>query len=169
MAIAQTLLPEFDHEMAGCRTALARIPAGQFAYKPHARSFSLGELANHLAAIPGWVASTMDRTHLDFSAPETRASMPAPVSTPEGLLALFDQGVADARARLAAASDPDYQVVWSGLNEGKVLFAFPRIAVLRSFILNHAIHHRAQLCVYLRMLDVPVPALYGPSADETGM
>jgi len=169
MSIAQTLLPEFDHEMAGCRKTLERIPDESFAYKPHAKSFSLGELANHLATVPGWVASTMTTTELDFSSPEVRAKMPAPVHTRAALLSLFDGGVAQARELLAGAADADFSVVWSGKSQGQVLFAMPRTTVYRSFIMNHAIHHRAQLCVYLRMLDVPVPALYGPSADETGM
>jgi uncharacterized damage-inducible protein DinB len=169
MSLATTLLPEFDHEMAGCRKTLERVPDGQFEFRPHAKSFTLGELGNHLATMPGWVASTMTVTEMDFSAPEVRASMPAPVHTRQALLDLFDKGVAEGRALLAAAADGDFAATWTGKAEGKVIFAMPRMAVLRSFILNHAIHHRAQLCVYLRLLDQPVPALYGPSADETGM
>jgi uncharacterized damage-inducible protein DinB len=166
MAIAQTILPEFDHEMAGCRKTLERIPDAKFGFKPHPKSSSLGDLANHLAAVPGWVTSTMGATELDFSAPETLAKMPDKAHTREALLAVFDRGVASGRALLAGAPDSDFGVVWSGKSQGQTLFALPRIAVLRSFILNHAIHHRAQLGVYLRLLDVPVPALYGPSADE---
>ena len=169
MSIAQTLLPEFDHEMAGCRKTLERIPSGRFDYKPHPKSFSMGQLANHLATIPGYVLSTMKGTELDFSLPETRAQQPAPVTTVEALLQRFDGLVLEARAALAGAADSEFAVTWSGKSDGKVLFALPRLAVVRSFVLNHAIHHRAQLCVNLRMLDVPVPALYGPSADETGM
>jgi uncharacterized damage-inducible protein DinB len=169
MTIAQTLLPEFDHEMAGCRKTLERVPDGQFEYRPHPKSFTLGQLANHLATMAGWMASTMNNVEMDFTAPEVRAAMPAPVHTRQELLEIFDGGVAEGRALLAAASDADLLAVWTGKAEGKVLFAMPRTAVLRSFILNHAIHHRAQLCVYLRLLDLPVPALYGPSADETGM
>lgn len=168
MSIAQTLLPEFDHEMAGCRTTLERVPDGRFDFQPHPKSMTLQQLANHVASIPGWGASTMTTTELDFSLPETRAKMPAPVTTRKALLESFDQGAAAARASLAAAADADFAVTWSGKSDGKVLFAMPRIAVYRSFILNHLIHHRAQLSLYLRLLDVPVPALYGPSADETG-
>jgi uncharacterized damage-inducible protein DinB len=168
MSLAQALLPEFDLEMAGCRTTLERVPDGRFDFQPHPKSSTLEQLANHVASIPGWVASTMDRTELDFSSPEARASMPPAMHTRAELLALFDRGAAKGRALLAAASDADFGVLWSGKADGKVLFTMPRIAVYRSFILNHAIHHRAQLGLYLRLLDVPVPALYGPTADETG-
>ena len=166
MAIADSLLPEFDHEMAGLRRTLERVPAPRLDYRPHPKSATLGELANHLAGVPAWVGSTMGGTELDFASPEVRALIPPPQATREGLLEVFDHGVAEARAALAAASDADFLVVWSGKNHGQTLFAMPRIGVVRSFVLNHAIHHRAQLGVYLRLLDVSVPALYGPSADE---
>lgn len=169
MTLAQSLLPEFDHEMAGLRRTLERVPADRFDFRPHPKSFSLGALANHLATVPAWAAGTMATTEMDFADPAVREAMPKPVDDTEKLLALFDRGVTEARAALAGASDADFAVIWSGKSEGKTLFAFPRIGVLRSFILNHAVHHRGQLTVYLRMLDVPVPALYGPSADEGGM
>lgn len=169
MSLAPALLAEFDHEMAGLRRTLERIPADRFDFRPHPRSFSLGQLANHLATVPGWVAGTLACTEMDFSDPAVQAAMPKPVDTPDQLLALFDQGVADARASLGRASDADFAVVWTGRSGDKTLFALPRIGVLRAFVLNHAVHHRGQLTVYLRMLDVPVPALYGPSADEGGM
>ena len=166
MPIAPTLLPEFDHEMTGCRTVLERTDSARFDFKPHPRSFSLGQLANHLASVPSWAATTFETTELDFADPAVAAAMPLPCATTAVLLATFDQGVQTARAALAAASDPDLMTVWSGKSQGKVLFAMPRVAVYRSFIMNHMIHHRAQLAVYLRLLDLPVPALYGPSADE---
>ena len=168
MSIAQSLLPEYDHEMAGCRKTLERVPDEHFDYKPHAKSFSMEQLANHLATIPGWVASTLNLTELDFSAPETVAGMPPTAHTRKALLDLFDQGVAEGRALLAQTSDEAFAVTWTGKSQGQVVLALPRIAVYRGFIMNHAIHHRAQLCGYFRMLDIPVPALYGPSADETG-
>ena len=108
----------------------------------------------------------MTTTELDFVDPAATALMPLPASTGERLLEVFDQGVQGARAALAAASDADLMTVWTGRKQGQTLFAFPRSAVYRSFILNHMIHHRAQLTIYLRLLDLPVPALYGPSADE---
>jgi uncharacterized damage-inducible protein DinB len=166
MAIAPTLLPEYDHEMAGCRTALERVPAAQFGFKPHPKSYTLGQLANHLASVPSWLTTTLTTTELDFIDPATAARMPLPATTTDSLLAIFDQGVQAARVALAAASDADFMTIWTGKSHGKVLFAFPRIAVYRSFIMNHMIHHRAQLTVYLRLLDIPVPALYGPTADE---
>ena len=169
MSIAQTLLPEYDHEMAGCRKELERLPDGQFDFKPHAKSSTLGQLANHLATIPGWLTTTMRDTEMEFNDPVVRASMPAPVGTREALLALFDQGAAKGRAALAEVPDAGFAVTWTGKSDGKVVLAMPRIAVYRGFIMNHLIHHRAQLGVYLRLLDVPVPAIYGPSADEVGM
>lgn len=169
MSIATTLLPEFDHEMAGIRKVLERIPADRFDFKPHPKSFSIGHLASHLATVPAWASSTMTTTELDFGSPELKASMPKPATSPLEALALFDEGVVKARDLIARAADGDFAVVWSGKSDGKTVFAMPRLAVLRTFILNHAIHHRGQLTVYLRLLDLPVPALYGPSADEGGM
>lgn len=169
MPLSQALLPEFDHEMAGIRRVLERIPADHFDFKPHPKSFSIGQLASHLATVPAWASSTLATTEMDFALPEVRAMMPKPGSNPQEVLAIFDQGLTEARAAIARATDADFAVVWSGKSDGKTLFAFPRIGVLRSFVLNHAIHHRGQLTVYLRLLDLPVPALYGPSADEGGM
>ena len=166
MAIAPTLLPEFDHEMAGCRRVMERVPTAQFGFKPHPRSFSQGQLANHLASVPSWLITAMATTELEFVDPEAAARLPLPAPTTEALLAAFDQGVAGARAALAAGSDADLLTVWTGRSHGKVIMAMPRRDVYRSFIMNHMIHHRAQLTVYLRLLDVPVPGLYGPSADE---
>jgi uncharacterized damage-inducible protein DinB len=169
MSLAKALLPEFDHEMAGIRRVLERIPADRFDFKPHPKSFSIGQLASHLGTVPAWAVSTMATTELDFASPEIRAKMPKPSTNPQELLETFDKGVIQAREAIARATDEDLAVVWSGKNEGKTLFAFPRIAVLRTFVMNHAIHHRGQLTVYLRLLDLPVPALYGPSADEGSM
>jgi uncharacterized damage-inducible protein DinB len=166
MAIVQTLLPEFDHEMAGCRKTLERVPDGQFGYKPHPKSFTLGQLANHLATMPGYLVSTLNTSELDFASPEARAQMPAPVESREALVALFDRMLAEGRALLAQAPDGALGETWTGRFKGELVFAMPRIAVYRTVILNHAIHHRAQLGVYLRLLDIPVPSLYGPSADE---
>ena len=166
MSLAQALLPEFEHEMAGLRRVIERIPADRFNVRPHPKSFTLGDLANHLATIPGWTVSTLTLTELDFGLPETRAKQSKPSATVEGLLRTLDAGVEGAMEALGKASDEDFQVMWTLKNEGQVILSLPRIAVLRGFVMNHLIHHRAQLTVYLRMLDVPVPALYGPSADE---
>jgi uncharacterized damage-inducible protein DinB len=169
MTLAQTLLPEFDHEMAGCRKELERIPDGKFEFKPHAKSSTLGQLANHLATIPGWLASTLRQTEMDFNDPKVKAAMPALVGTRDALLAVFDRGAAQGRELLSATPDAEFTVTWTAKASGHVVMAMPRIAVYRGFIMNHMIHHRAQLGVYLRLLDVPVPSIYGPSADETGM
>lgn len=166
MSLAKTLIPEFEHEMAGLRRVIERLPTDRFDYRPHPKSFTLGDLANHLASIPGWTVSTLTLTELDLGLPETQARQPKPSSTVEGLLHTLDAGVEGALAALAKAPDADLQVVWTLKNQGETLLAMPRIAVYRSFVMNHLIHHRAQLAGYLRMLDVPVPALYGPSADE---
>ena len=125
MTKAETLLPEFDHEMAGTRVTLARVPADRFDFKPHPRSFSLGQLANHLAAVPSWATTTFTTTELDFIDPATAARMPLPATTAQGLVDTLDQGVKAARAALAAASDADLIVVWTGRKQGEVLFAFP--------------------------------------------
>ena len=166
MSLAQALIPEFEHEMAGLRRVIERIPADRFGYRPHPKSFTLGDLANHLATIPGWTISTLTLTELDFGLPETQARQPKPSATVEGLLRTLDAGVEGAMEALSKAPDADFQVVWTLKNQGAVVLAMPRIAVFRGFVMNHLIHHRAQLAGYLRMLDVPVPALYGPSADE---
>ena len=167
MAIAQALLPEFEHEMAGLRRVIERIPSDHMGFRPHPKSFSLHDLANHLVTVPGWTISTMTETELDFGLPETQARQPKPSATVEGLLRTLDAGVEGALEALSKAADDDFRVIWTLKNAGQVILAMPRIAVYRGFVMNHLIHHRAQLSVYLRLLDVPVPSLYGPSADES--
>jgi uncharacterized damage-inducible protein DinB len=169
MSLAQSLLPEFDHEMAATRRTLERVPMEKFSWAPHAKSFPMGDLANHLARIPGWAAPTLTMDSLDL-APEAGQMQEPPVArTSEDLLAFFDAQVADARKALSGTSDQAFQAPWTLKTGETAHFTMPRIAVFRGFIMNHLIHHRAQLGVYLRMNDVPVPATYGPSADEQGM
>lgn len=163
--IATSLLPEFDLEMANTRKVLERVPEADFAWKPHAKSFSMGELAGHVASIPGWMTSTLVDDAFDVSPGGVPASFPKAASAKEAV-AMFDEGVPVARAALEAASDAAFLQSWSLLASGEPLFTMPRVGVVRSFVMNHLIHHRAQLGVYLRLRDVPVPALYGPSADE---
>ncbi|MBK9373913.1 MAG: DinB family protein [Holophagales bacterium] len=165
--IATSLLPEFDLEMANTRKVLERVPEADFAWRPHAKSFSMGELAGHVASIPGWMTSTLVDDAFDVSPGGVPASFPKAATVKEAV-AMFDEGVPAARAALEAASDAAFLESWSLLASGEPLFTMPRVAVVRSFVMNHLIHHRAQLCVYLRLKDVPVPALYGPSADEQG-
>jgi uncharacterized damage-inducible protein DinB len=160
MSIAQSLLPEFDQEMAVTRRLLERVPGDRADWKPHPKSFSLGHLAQLVSWMPGWIANTLRDTKLDLQ----RASGYSLEKT-ETLLAGFDQNVRDARAALEAAKDADFEVPWSLTRGDQVLFTQPRAAVVRSHI-SHLSHHRGQLTVYLRLLDVPIPSIYGPTADE---
>ncbi|MBI4904598.1 MAG: DinB family protein [Acidobacteria bacterium] len=169
MSISASLLPEFDQEMANTRKTLERVPTDKFTYKPHPKSGEMIWLAGHVANLLSWATMTMTTTELDLS-PDGKPYTPPPSpATAEELLALFDTNRDKARAAIAAAADDDYMIGWSLLMTGKTLFTMPRIAVLRSFVINHMIHHRAQLTMYLRLNDIAVPALYGPSADEGQM
>ena len=163
MTIARSLLPEFDHEMAGTRRVLERVPLERGEFKPHPKSKSLGELASHVAELASWGSFTFETEVLDFADFDYRT--PRHASRAE-LLAVFDRNVAGSRAALEAADDATALAPWTLRNGEQVFFTMPRIAVMRSMVLNHIVHHRAQLTVYLRLLDVPVPGLYGPSADE---
>lgn len=164
--INQALLGEFDHEMANTRKCLERVPEDKFQWKPHPKSGTMIWLAGHLANLPSWVKETFERTELDVAPPGQPPMKQEPPKSRQELLELFDRSVASGRAALAKAADDQMMTPWSLLMGGKTMFTLPRVAVLRGFVMNHLIHHRAQLTVYLRMNDVPVPALYGPSADE---
>ncbi|MBP7778813.1 MAG: DinB family protein [Acidobacteria bacterium] len=166
MSIAQSLLPEFDHEFATLRKTLERVPEGKWDYTPHAKSMNLGRLAGHLAELAGWVNSTIEADELDFGKVDYVAFIPA--SRAE-LVAKLDAVVGTARPVLAAASDADMVKPWTLRMNETIYFTMPKVAVLRSFVMNHMIHHRAQLGVYLRLNDIPVPQTYGPSADEGNM
>jgi uncharacterized damage-inducible protein DinB len=168
MPISQMILPEFDHEMANTRKTLERVPDDNFAWKPHEKSMSLGGLSTHLANIPSWTANTFEADELDIAPPGQPPYRLEEAKSTAEVLAAFDKNVASARAALEAATDENWQGKWSLLSGGKPIFKLPRIAVMRGFIMSHSIHHRAQLGVYLRLLDVPVPSIYGPSADEGG-
>lgn len=165
MTIAQSLLPEFDQELATTRALLALVPEERAAWKPHERSFSLGDLAMHIANIPTWGASALAQTELDMQPVGGPAWAPRAYESLSATLARFDENAATARAALAAASDEDLMVGWTLKNAGQTVFTMPRAAVLRSFVLNHIVHHRGQLSVYLRLCDVPLPSIYGPTAD----
>jgi uncharacterized damage-inducible protein DinB len=166
MPIGQSLLPEFDHEMANTRKMLERVPDARFEYKPHVKSPSMGWLAGHLANLPSWIMVAIDRDELDV-APADGPALKLPVpSTNQEVVELFDKNVAAARARLATVSDAELMKPWTLKARGQERFTMPKGVVVRSFVLNHVIHHRAQLGVYLRLNDLPVPSIYGPSADE---
>jgi uncharacterized damage-inducible protein DinB len=160
MSISDTLLPEFDQEMATTRRLLERVPSDQGQWKPHPKSFSLAHLAQLVSWMPGWITNTLRETQLDLM----KAGGYSNEST-ETLLAGFDKNVKEARAAITETKDPDYGVPWSLTRGEQVLLTMPRGSVVRQHI-NHLVHHRGQLTVYLRLLDVPIPSIYGPTADE---
>jgi uncharacterized damage-inducible protein DinB len=160
MSIGATLLPEFDQEMATTRRLLERVPSDKGPWKPHAKSFALGHLAQLVSWMPGWIAQTLTATELDLG----KAGGYSFEKT-ETLLQGFDRNVRDGRKALGAATDADLAVPWSLKHGNRVLFTSPRGEVVRQHV-NHLIHHRGQLTVYLRLLDVPIPSIYGPTADE---
>jgi uncharacterized damage-inducible protein DinB len=163
MTMAAMLLPEFDHEMRTTRTVLERTPAQDAAWRPHPRSTSLGDLAVHIATIPSWLVPVLNQTELDL-APKP-GTAPAGFASVDELLAMFDENVRRARAALAAASDADFGVPWTLRAGERTVFTMPRGPVVRSFIMSHLVHHRGQFTVYLRLRDVPLPSVYGPTAD----
>jgi uncharacterized damage-inducible protein DinB len=164
MTIAELLQPEFDQEMTATRRVLERVPDDKIAWKPHAKSFSMGALASHIVTMVPWTNDTMTRTELDLTK-VSMEEMTKVAKNREELLAWFDANVASARAVLNKP-DADYFVPWTLKNGETVFFTMPRYNCIRSFLLNHLSHHRAQLGVYLRLNDIAVPGVYGPSADE---
>jgi uncharacterized damage-inducible protein DinB len=166
MNYAAAILPEFDQEMASTRKVLARVPEDKLAWQPHPKSHTIGWNANHLVEMPTWATMTLSGTSLDIAPPGGPRYESPQLATRAELLAAFDKNVAAARQALAAAKDDQMDVTWSLLKAGQTMFSMPRRAVIRSFVINHIIHHRAILCVYLRLNDIPVPGMYGPSGDE---
>ena len=160
MSIADTLLPEFDQEMATTRKVLERVPTDKGEWKPHPKSFSLGHLSQLVAGMPGWLINIVTETALDLAAGPGYS-----YEKTEALLKSFDKNVSEARKTIAAAKDADFNVNWSLKHGDRTIFTMPRGPVVRQTI-NHLVHHRGQLTVYLRLIDVPVPSIYGPSADE---
>jgi uncharacterized damage-inducible protein DinB len=151
--------------MATTRTLLERVPGDKTAWKPHPKSMALGRLSMHLAELPQWVGVTLRQTEIDVNPVEGPGFVSKPFESTPVMLAAFDANTKAAREVLAATPDSDFFVPWSLKNAGKVEFTMPRVAVLRSFVMNHIVHHRGQLSVYLRLNDVPVPSIYGPTAD----
>ena len=166
MRIADTLLPEFDQEMANTRKCLERIPTDKFSYKPHPKSFDMGSLAVHLATVCEWGVITIKQDDFDYAPVGAQPYLPPIAKDTAELLAMFDKGRDEFREALAATDDATMMKPWSLLAGGKAMFTMPRIAVIRGMIFNHLVHHRGQLTVYLRLNDVAVPVVYGPSADE---
>ena len=166
MTIAQGFLIEFNEEMKNTRRMLERVPDEAFDFKPHPKSWTMGRLASHIAEMPGWGVNTVESDQLDLQPPTGPEFEEFQAASQAKVLEFFDRGVAEAKEAVARVSDKAMHKDWTLLVGGNPIFTMPRIAVLKSMILSHIIHHRAQLSVYLRMNDVPVPGMYGPSADE---
>jgi uncharacterized damage-inducible protein DinB len=166
MSIAESILPEFDHETATTRALLERVPEAKAEWKPHAKSMSLGVLAQHIANLSYyWAPMTLRQTEFDANPPGGPTNPAPQFESTARLLNVHDEGVKNVRALLLSTSDPEFMVPWTLKSGGRKLFSMPRAAVFRSFVLNHTVHHRGQLSVYLRLLDVPLPGIYGPTAD----
>jgi uncharacterized damage-inducible protein DinB len=163
MRLADSFAAELEMEATTTRRVLERVPEAHLAWKPHDKSSSLGQLALHVASLPQVLTGFIAADSLDLATLDT--SQPAPASCAE-VMAAFDGGLETARAYLASLDDARAAEVWRLVARGTELFAAPRTAVIRSFLFNHLYHHRGQLLVYLRLLDVPVPSVYGPTADE---
>jgi len=165
MAMKDAILPEFDHEMGTTRRVLERVPEADFKWRPHDKSFNLGQLAAHVANIPTWVTPTIDNAIFDLATLGPDARPKEPTSASE-LIARFDTNVKTARKKLEELTDPTLLAMWT-LKQGEhEVFTMPKASVLRTFVMNHLIHHRGQLTVYLRLRNVPLPSVYGPTADE---
>jgi uncharacterized damage-inducible protein DinB len=160
-------VPEFDEEIAGTRKVLERVPDDKLDWRAHPKSNTIGWNANHLAEIPGWVEGTLTELSWDMAPVGGERYQSPKLDSRHAILELFDRNVAVARKAIAAVRDEDLDIMWSLLQGGQTLLTMPRSAVIRSFVINHLIHHRAVLCVYLRLNDIPVPGLYGPSGDES--
>lgn len=163
MTISEGLLPEFDAEMENTRKLLAAIPDGKWDWKPHPKSMALGQLAGHVADMTSWAVDTIEKDSLDLGPGDYKPYIPESV---DNLISTFEEKRSRARAAIAKASDSDMTHVWTMTWAGQKIIEMPRIAVVRGMVLNHIIHHRGQLTVYIRLLDGKVPGLYGPSADE---
>lgn len=164
--LAAAFLAELDNEAKVTRTCLERVPADKFDWKPHEKSMTFGRLASHIAEMFGWTKDTLRTDVLDFATMDYKPFEP---TSTEELLAFFDEHIAASKAALSETSDEAFMTDWTMRNGEQVYFTMPKVAVMRSFVMNHIVHHRGQLSVYLRLNDIPVPAIYGPSADEGSM
>ena len=164
MPLIDTLLPEFDREMGQTRKVLDRVPDAQFEWRPHPTSMTLGRLAEHLAEMPLWATTTMAQSELDMMTPRP-ADYTSP-ATRAAVLAMFDTNLRAARVNLVNKTDGEFDAPWKLKAGGKEVFTMPKASVMRAFVLNHMVHHRGQMTVYLRMLGVKIPSIYGPSGDE---
>ena len=166
MALTDMLLPELDDDMKKTRRVLERVPEDRFSWEPHPKSMSMIRLANHLASLPGFGMRILQEDFFDIGASGGNPPNRTPPATTADLVAAHDGNVAALREILAATDDARWMAPWSIRRNGEILNQQPRIAMFRAMFLNHVIHHRGQLTVYLRLNDIPVPPLFGPSADE---
>jgi uncharacterized damage-inducible protein DinB len=162
MSLSEMLIPEYDLEMSNTRRVLERVPDEHLSWKPHTRSRSLGELADHLALLPALGTFFLTQDSLDI------ATLPTPpgAGSAREILDTFDQNVARLRELIVKTDDATFQQPWTLKFNGQEIMTLPRLAVVRGSLLNHSIHHRGQLTVYLRLKDRPIPPIYGPTADE---
>jgi uncharacterized damage-inducible protein DinB len=163
MRLIDPLLMEFDREASTTRKVLERCPDAKLSWQPHPKSMTLGKLAHHVATIPAWIGSSLLADGLDLA---TAPPMPPVPETVAGIVKEFEASCAAAKGAMAQLDDAKAMGIWTFSRAGATLLSMPRIALLRTILLNHSFHHRGQLSVYLRLLDVPVPSIYGPSADE---
>jgi uncharacterized damage-inducible protein DinB len=164
MTARESLLPEFDHETSMTRLVLARVPEAAFGWRPHPKSFDMAGLASHLAQLPRWGTSILTRDFYDLA-----TSGPRTPSLPNvaEILATFDRHVREVRAALVEMTEGQLLQPWALRRGDKLVLSVPKISAIRGFVIRHMVHHRGQLTVYLRMNDVPLPPLYGTTADET--
>ncbi len=166
MTMTDLLLPEFDEEMAATRRLLERVPEGKAAWQPHAKSMTLGRLATHLAEIPRWTVNAFTADDLDIAPPGGPPFQPRTLASTAEILQLFDQNVVDGRQALASIKDAEFSKPWTFKRAGQTIWTRPKHEVFRRMMMSHLVHHRAQLGVYLRLQEVAIPGMYGPSADE---
>jgi uncharacterized damage-inducible protein DinB len=166
MNISDMFLPEFDQEMTTARKTLERIPEDKLGWKPHDKSMTLGRLAGHVAELAGWAVPTLTQDSLDLAPAGQPPMQPTIATSRKQVLDIFDKNREESRKAIAGTSNEEFMKSWTLLRGGKSIMSMPKIAILRSFCINHVIHHRAQLGVYLRLNDIAVPSVYGPSADE---
>ncbi len=162
MPLSEALLLEFDEEMKNTRKMLERVPDDKFDFKPHEKSMALGRLASHVAELPSWAAHALESELLEMQPGQA----PYLAKSSKQLLEDFEKNVAETRKLIAGATDADFAKIWTFKYGGQTIFSMPRAVVIRSVVMNHLIHHRAQLSVYLRLNEIEVPGMYGPSADE---
>jgi uncharacterized damage-inducible protein DinB len=166
MTYAETILPEFDQEMANTRKVLERIPDDKLGWQPHPKSHTIGWNANHVADIPAWLVLVFTTPSLDIAPVGAEPYRSPALATTREIVDLFDRNVAAAREAITTVKAEALGQEWTLLGGGEPIFTMPRAAVVRGMVLNHLIHHRAHLLVYLRLNDIPVPGMYGPSGDE---